>query len=274
MRPSRLAWGAAIAIACAFPAGGQEPRAPGLAIEGARAEEFLGKARVLKKESIGTGITRPDRLTLTDGQQTLRAVWKTINVHTLGQQRMEFGWEFDFRDSWKSEVAAYELDKLLGLGLVPPTVERSIDGRTGSLQLWVEKAMTEDDRRTRKVEPPDLQKWNRQLHNVRLFHQLTYNTDFHNIRNVLFDPEFRVYLVDSSRAFRIQRSLLAPDDLVCFSRSALGKLKALDRPALEEHLGPWLGKMQVEGLLARRDVILALVDQRIREKGEGAVLLP
>jgi hypothetical protein len=274
MGPSPFACAAAIALVCAGPAGGQEPRASGLAIEGTKAEEFLRTARVLRKEQIGTGITRPDRLTLTDGQQTLRAVWKTINVHTLGQQRMEFGWEFDFRDSWKSEVAAYELDKLLGLGLVPPTVERSIDGRTGSLQLWVEKAMTEDDRRRRKVEPSDLQKWNRQLHNVRLFHQLTYNADFHNIRNVLFDPEFRVYLVDSSRAFRIQRSLLAPDDLVCISRSALDKLKALDRPALEEHLGPWLGKMQMEGLLARRDVILALIDDRIREKGEGAVLLP
>jgi hypothetical protein len=274
MRPSRLACGAAIALACAFPAGGQEPRAAGLAIEGAGAEEFLRTARVLSKESIGTGITRPDRLTLTDGHQTLRAVWKTINVHTLGQQRMEFGWEFDFRDTWKSEVAAYELDKLLGLGLVPPTVERSLYGRTGSLQLWVEKAMTEDDRLTRKLEPPDLQKWNRQLYNVRLFHQLTYNTDFRNIRNVLFDPDFRVYLVDSSRAFRIQRTLLAPDDLARVSRSALGKLRALDRPTLRERLGPWLGKMQMEGLLARRDVILALIDERIKEKGEGAVLLP
>ncbi|HEX9190442.1 MAG TPA: hypothetical protein VGB87_25420 [Vicinamibacteria bacterium] len=274
MRPSALAYGAAIALACAGSAGGQEPRAAGLAIEGAGAEEFLRTARVLGKESIGSGITRPDRLTLTDGQKTLRAVWKTINVHTVGHQRMEFGWEFDFRDSWKSEVAAYELDKLLGLGLVPPTVERSLYGRTGSLQLWVEKAMTEDDRLTRKLEPPDVQKWNRQLHGVRLFHQLTSNADFRNVRNVLFDPEFRVYLVDSSRAFRIQRKLLAPDDLVCISRSALEKLKALDRPTLKERLGPWLGKMQMEGLLARRDVILALIDQRIEEKGEAAVLLP
>ncbi len=274
MRVSLLARAVAVALVGASPAVAQAPRPSGLALEGARAEEFLRTARVLHKESIGTGITRPDRLTLTDDGLTLRAVWKTVNVHTLGQQRMEFGWEFDFRDSWKNEVAAYELDKLLGLSLVPPTVERRIDGRVGSLQMWVEGAKTEDDRIARNLQPPDLQGWNRQLHNVRLFHQLTYNTDFRNIRNVLYDPDFRVHLVDSSRAFRIQRSLLVPDDIVCVSRSALERLKALDRPTVEKRLSPWLGKMQIAGLLARRDVLLALLDARIKERGEAAVLLP
>jgi hypothetical protein len=185
---------------------------------------------------------------------------------------MERGWEFDFRDSWKSEVAAYELDKLLGLGLVPPTVERRVEGRTGSLQLWVEQAMTEKERKDRKLEPPHLPRWNNQLHNVRLFHQLTYNTDFRNIQNVIADPAFRVYAVDNSRGFRVQTELMEPDDLQCFSRSVLEKLKALDLPLLEEKLGPWVNKMQLEGLLARRDLILKLAEKRCKQKGEGSVL--
>ena len=202
----------------------------------------------------------------------MRAVWKTIDVHTLGQQRMEQGWEFDFRDSWRSEVAAYELDKLLGLGLVPPTVERHVDNHAGSLQLWVEQAVTEDERRRRNLQPPHVVHWNNQLHNVRLLHQLEYNTDFQNVRNVLIDPAFRVYAIDNSRAFRIQRTLLAPNDLVCFSRTVLERLRALDLPSLQQHLGPWLDKTQLEGLLARRDAILAIVERRVKEKGEGAVL--
>jgi hypothetical protein len=185
---------------------------------------------------------------------------------------MARGWEFDFRDSWRNEVAAYELDKLLGLDLVPPTVERWLENRRGSLQLWVERAMTEDDRKKRKIEPPSLPRWNNQLHNVRLLNQLTYNTDFRQVRNVLFDASFRVYAVDNSRAFRIQTELLAPEDLQCFSRTVLERLRGLALPLLEEKLGPWLNRMQMEGLLARRDLILGIVEKRIREKGEGAVL--
>jgi hypothetical protein len=267
-----LVCGATIALPLAGPLAGEEPKVSGLPLQGQEAEEFLRTARVVAREGIGKGITRPEKLTLTDDKQTLHGTWKTIDVHKPGQQRMERGWEFDFRDSWKSEVAAYELDKILGLNLVPPTVERRIEGRGGSLQLWVEQALTEDERAKRKLEPPHLPRWNNQLHNVRLLHQLTYNTDFQNVRNVLIDTGFRVYAIDNSRAFRIQTTLMVPDDLQCFSRSVLEKLKTLDLPLLEEKLGPWLDKMQMEGLLARRDAILALVEKRIKQKGEGLVL--
>jgi hypothetical protein len=269
-RRTFLAGSAGLALARSL--AGEEPKAGGLPLQGQEAEEFLRAARVVASERVGTGITRPERVTLTADERTLRAIWKTVDVYKPGQQRMETGYEFDFRDSWKSEVAAYELDKLLGLGLVPPTVERRLDNVRGSLQLWIEKAMTEDDRKKRNIDPPHLARWNNQLHCVRLFHQLTYNTDFRNIRNVLADPSFRVYAVDNSRAFRIQTELLAPEDLQCFSRTLLEKLRALDLPLLEEKLGPWVGTMQLEGLLARRDAILAIVERRIKEKGEGAVL--
>lgn len=117
-------------------------------------DDFLRTARVVGREPIGEGVTLPERLTLCDGTRTLYGAWKTIDAHMPGMVRMERGgWEFDFRDSWKSEVAAYELDKLLGLGLVPPTVEREVEGRRGSLQIWVEGAMTEKKRRERGLEP-------------------------------------------------------------------------------------------------------------------------
>ena len=251
------------------------PLVEGLPLAGEEAEAFLRKARALNRTPIGEGITRPDRVTLTDGTRTCRAVWKTIHDRRIGLQRMDRGgYEFDFRDSWKSEVAAYELDKLLGLSLVPPTVERSLFGRTGSLQVWVEAAMTEDERKRRGLEAPDAAAWNAQMHKVRLLHQLTYNTDYRNVRNLLVDPAFRVYAVDSSRAFRIQEELLTPQDLVSFSRAVLERLAALDRPTLEARLGAWLGGRQIDGLLARRDRILALVKERIAEKGEEAVLYP
>lgn len=256
------------------PAGEAKPF--GLPLQGQEAEAFLRTAHVTARRPVGQGITHPELLTLTDGTRTLRAVFKTIDEHEPGMFRMENGgWEFDFRDSWKSEVAAYELDKLLGLGLVPPTVEREVYGRTGSVQIWVEGVMSEDDRQERGLEPQgprQVVRWTHQIHCVRLLHQLTYNADFRNVENILVDPDFRVYLVDSSRAFRIQEDLLDPDDLSCFSRAALQRLGELDRARLEERLGSWLGDMQIESLLARRDRILEIVQKRLQERGPGQVL--
>jgi hypothetical protein len=159
--------------------------------------------------------------------------------------------------------------------LVPPTVKRRIDGRVGALQLWVEGAMTGKQRRERGVEPQgplNVVRWHNQIHCVRLFHQLTYNTDFTNIENILVDPGFRVYVLDASRAFRIQQELLAPDELQCFSRTTLERLKQLDETAIEEKMGDLLDRIQVEGLLARRDKILTLVQVRLIEEGPGKVL--
>jgi hypothetical protein len=273
----------ALAVALTFAALAQEtppgPASPvpasGLPLAGEEAEAFLRTAAVVSRQPLGEGVTRSERLTLRDGTRTCRAAWKTIHERKMGLQRFEGGrLEFDFRDSWKSEVAAWELDKLLGLGLVPPTVERRIGGRTGALQMWVEGAMTEDEMVRRHPEPPDLAAWNAQMYRVRLLHQLTYNADYRNVHNVLVDASFRIYAIDSSRAFRIQQELMTPDDLVHFSRVVLERLAALDRPTVEARLGAWLDKMQIDGLMARRDLILALARKRVAEKGEAAVLDP
>jgi hypothetical protein len=110
------------------------------------------------------------------------------------------------------------------------------------------------------------------MYKVRLLHQLTDNTDFRNINNVLSDPSFRVYAVDCSRGFTIYGDLRAQKELVRFSRSVLEAMKALDRPTLQAKLGPWLGGPQIDSLLKRRDKILALAAKHIAERGEAAVL--
>jgi hypothetical protein len=249
----------------------QEPI--GLLLKGEAAESFLRTAEVVRKRGIDTGITNPDQYTLSDGTTTCRAVWKTIDEFKRGVTSLEGGGVIvDFADSWKHEVAAYELDKLVGLDLVPPTVERRFGRTVGSLQMWVEGAMTEADRKQKKVAPPDIRVWNEQMYKVRLLHQLTDNTDYRNIRNVLCDPSFRVYAVDSSRAFTVYADLRGEKELVRFSRTALEALRALDRPTLEARLGRWLSGPQITGMLKRRDRILALAERRVKEQGEAAVL--
>jgi hypothetical protein len=132
--------------------------------------------------------------------------------------------------------------------------------------------VTEKERQKRNMKPDHAARWMQQIHCVRLFHQLIYDADFQNIENVIVDDAFRVYLIDCSRAFRIQEDLLAPDDLQCFSRRVLEKLNAFDRQTLEERLGRWLNGMQIEALLARRDRIDAIVKMRVAKNGSGQVL--
>jgi len=253
-----------------------EPPPYGLPLEGEAAEAFLHAARVKAMRPIGTGITHPEKATLTDGQRTLHGVFKTIDVDRPGLTEFDHGRaEVDFRDSYKFEIAAYELDKLLGLRLVPPTVERELEGRKGSLQLWVEGAMTEWDRQEKKQPAPDPDRWNEQMYKVRLLHQLTFNTDRGNIRNVLIDPDFRIYAIDHSRAFRRYDQLPGGEkDLTHFSRAALTQLRTLNAPLLKEKLGAWLTGPELKALLKRRDLILALAERRVREQGEAAVLYP
>jgi hypothetical protein len=242
---------------------------------GPEAEEFLNNAKVVELKDFKTkGVTKPRRAVLTDGERTARAVFKTVDEYKqkapLGGGQVVMG----FKDRYHHEIAAYELDKLLGLRIVPACVERRIKGDRGSLCMWVEDSMTEWDRRERGLAPPDNLEWSRQLETVRLFLQLIYDIDFKNIANLLIDDSFNIYKIDSSRAFRNDKELPEQWELNQFSRSVLDALRGLSREQLDAGLKRWLTKAQINGLMARRDALLALAQKRVAERSEETVLFP
>jgi hypothetical protein len=245
----------------------------GLPLEGEDAERFLKTARVVAMKPVGVGITHPYKVTLTDGNRTLKAIWKTVDEHRQEISRSKKGsFQLGFRDSYKYEIAAYQLDKLLGLRLVPPTVERTIENQTGSLQLWVEGAFTEYQRRKRNLLPEDGWRWGAQMYKVSLLNQLIYNTDTKNALNILYDPDFRVYAIDNSRSFRLYKELPAAEELRRFSRPVVARLRLLDRKTAEEKLGRWLNGGELSALMKRRELMLKWADARIAELGESVVL--
>ncbi len=251
-----------------------EPAFYGLPLAGAAAEEFLKNAEIIKMEDIPVGITDPLKVTLTDGYMTVHAIWKTIDEEERIERLENRVPEIGFTDSYKHEIAAYELDKLLGLKLVPPTVCRKIKGKKGSLQIWVEGVMMNTERRRRGIQPTRPQLWNNQMYTVRLFKQLTYDTDYKNVSNLLVDPEFRIYAIDFSRAFRLHGDLRREESLSRFSYTVLDRLRTLDTDEVRDRLGPWLTKGQIKSLLERREDILELADEKIAERGEAAVMYP
>lgn len=246
----------------------------GLPLTGQKAVDFLRSAEVVgKPEKFDpVAITSPLRVRLTDGKNTFRAVFKDENT-LYPNFRYGDGREVErATDSYKHEIAAFELDLLMGLDLVPPCVERKIGSRRGSLCLWAENSRPEDERREEGLEPPDPEQFKGQMREIRLFQQLIADLDYSNIRNLVVDDNFRVYKVDSSMAFDDDPALFAELNSSHLSRRFLEALEALDKDEVTKKLNQWLLKAQTKTLWARRDKILKRADKLIAKHGEDAVL--
>ena len=127
---------------------------------------FLQNARIISSHDIGKGITRPVRVTLTDGTTTHDAGFSTVDEHVAVMRFQSGRTELDFVDSYKYSVAAYNLAVLLGLDdMMPATVEREISHHKGSLVWWVDDVKYDEGRPAEAeavgagsgcVEPPDV----------------------------------------------------------------------------------------------------------------------
>jgi hypothetical protein len=243
---------------------------PKLTVE--QMKEFLLKAKVIKEKQTAKGVTAPSRLTMTDGVLTHDAGFQTIDE---SKAKMEFaagGTEMNFRDSYKYNIAAYELACLLGLGhMMPVTVERKIAGKTGSLTWWLKVQMDEVERTKKKITPPNLPSWNAQMHCIRVFTQLVFDTD-RNLTNLLISPEWNLYMIDFSRAFRLHHQLKNEKDLVKCERTLLEKLRKLESAQVEQATKQYLNKSEVKAIMVRRDKIVAHFEKLMAQKGEQEVL--
>jgi hypothetical protein len=245
-------------------------------IQGQEVEQFLKKGRFVAKEPLGVGVTGSLKVTVQQGDKKQSAVLKTVDQKRPGLVRNAAGeMELDFQDSWRTEVAAYELDKLLGLGMVPATIEREspYDSKPASLQLWVEASLSEEKRRQKAIIPPDAQRWSDQLSKMAIFDALIYNMD-RNPGNLLITDTFEVRLIDHSRSFRPNGELRNKEDLTRFSRSILAKIRELNESVLGKKLGDYVSLSQIQGLMKRRQIILDLAEEMARKYGENAIYFP
>jgi len=235
-------------------------------------KQFLKTAKVIHSAPAHKGTSNTLRLTLTDGTITHDAHFQPIDEHALEQEMANGSKEFNFVDSYKYNIAAYELAAMLGLDdMVPVYVERSYDGKTGSFGWWLPVKMDESDRRKQKIPVPDPESWNKQMHRVRVLDQLVYDTDA-NLTNVLISQDWKVYRIDFSRAFRMYKELQTPKDLVQCDRQLFTKLKTLDGKELAARTKGFLTKSEVQAVMARRDKIVDHFQKLIAEKGEDEIL--
>ena len=91
-------------------------------IQGEEIEKFLREAEIVGAKTLDVGITAPKKLTMVRNGDTRYAVFKTIDEYKSLMKHADGRVEMNFQDSWMSEIAAYEIDKIMGLGMVPATV--------------------------------------------------------------------------------------------------------------------------------------------------------
>ena len=115
-------------FACALAIAQDQPSATRLG--NAEKEEFLRTAKVIAKRDIPEGVTHPLLLTLEKDGFKHQAQSQSID-ETKSHFQGDRGSEINFRDTWKFNIAAYELGKLLGIDdMIPPSIERKHGGNT------------------------------------------------------------------------------------------------------------------------------------------------
>lgn len=236
-------------------------------------EAFLLAAEIVADEPIGQGITEPRKLLLERGGVRAHAVFR--HHHDVDRDvRLDDGRRLAFFiDSFKGEVAAYRLSRLLGMRNVPPAVLRPVRRTDGSVQLWIEGARTQRAiQEERLASPAELRsRHSRETADMRVFDNLIDNID-RNAGNILWDERWDLWLIDHTRAFARRRDLPRAEDVARCSRRLLAGLEALDEGTLAEPMAGLLGRYELRALLERRDLLVAHIRALVAERGEAAVL--
>jgi hypothetical protein len=218
------------------------------------AEAFLRDAEVISRTELRGSANLPEKLLLRPGGFEAHAVFRTVDKKKasakVGKETIR-----DFHDSYVYECAAYELSRLLGIESVPPCVLRTIDGVEGSLQLWIEEAVTAYQDRQDSTRPALDERLPESFQTMYLFDALIDNFDRHE-GNILVDSRNRLWLVDHTRSFRLYTNAKGLDRIVSPDPALLRRLAELNRDALTRRLSPFVGTRHVDALLRRRAQIL------------------
>ena len=244
---------------------------PKPALDAQAMETFLLQARIIEQRDAPGGVTGSRLVTLTDGTVTHDAHMQVVDVSMMLFRSGKYS-ETNFKDTYRYNIAAYRVAQLVDLHTVPMSVKRIVDGKEASMTWWVDDiAMDEKARLKARNSGPDPDRTTRQIQTMHVFDELIQNKD-RNQGNILWDRQWTLWLIDHTRAFRLERKLLKPERLLRCDRRLFERMKTITADSLKAAVGDSLNKYEQESLLARRDRIVKLYADRIAKRGEAAVL--
>jgi hypothetical protein len=226
-------------------------------------EYYLANAAVIgyHREAV-PGRTAADKVDLDDGETRRRAMFKTVDTRRPTQ----------IPDSYKYELAAYALDKLLGFEKIPPMMEREIESTKGSLQILVQNCFGLDKQQRENLTPPDSQAFVNALEEINVFENLVY-CERKELDDILIQKEsWKIFRVDFSEAFPPIPDLIPEQKIIRCSKTLFQNLQKLSDEVIKARLKNYLNDDEMSALFRRKALIIKTLKKLIEEKGKRAVL--
>jgi len=233
-------------------------------------EAFLLQAKIVDIREAGGGVTGSQRATLTNGVFTHDAHIQSVDINKQVFKAGRYT-ELNFKDTYRFNIAGYRLARLLGLDVVPMSVERIVNGNAAAVTWWVDDVqMDERERLKRKTTGPQPLRTSNQLQLMHIWDELIQNRD-RNQGNILWTSDWTLRLIDHTRAFRLEDRLRKPDELMRIDRRLLARLKGLTEESVAKAVAGSLHKPEQEAVLQRRDRIVKRFEERAARVGDAAV---
>jgi len=243
-------------------------------VEREKWEKFLEDAEITEFSqplSEREARTKPWRLRLEKDGVTRYAWWKNVEGRVQG-----------FLEGWKWEIAAYRLDKLLGLNMVPPCIEKRFQEERGSCSLEIDVKMMYRELIEQNIEIPPQYAHStlRAVFLMRAWDNLIANQD-RNWGDILITEDWRVILIDHSRTFRTSKKSKTrliyegkeeKEPIMELPRVFVENLKGLTFEKIRDAVGAYLKDKEIEAVLIRRDLMLKDIDRLIEKFGEDRFL--
>jgi hypothetical protein len=229
-------------------------------------EDFLRSAEIERVQSFKAGITG----------HTKHVFFKPGGLALEGAMRDQRPGRYEgYFESYKSEAAAYKLDRLLEMDMIPPTVERTYNNQPVTMQLFVKNVRMLQDVNAQNLHDPDGRRWNRQVHRVYVFDNLVADID-ENQTNLMFDSDWNFIKIDCSRCFTDTRKqpFEIGKRLNQIDQPFFERVKALDKAKVEQEIGNLVEAGAVDALMRRRDDIVKAFEKLAQQSGDVAVFGP
>lgn len=236
-------------------------------------QDWMRSANVISREKVERGIADVEKLVLEHEGMQIHAAFRHVDITVrksapqgIQQPRKKY------RDAAIFESAAYVISELLGIGRVPPVVERSVDGQKGTVQIWMEGIRPEDVLiQSDQLHPPGALRWVQQKQIMYVFDNLIANSD-RNQGNLLIDRSWNIWFIDHTRAFKRSSTLIYRDKVTHCERQLWKALREVDEETLRQAVEPFLESQEISKLLTRRRLLIRHIQSLIKKNGEDEVL--
>ncbi len=221
---------------------------------------ILESGEITDTETLNTEITQMLRLTFDIPDTRVRATFRSASTDSNLLRSDDSERSLDFTGNFKFDIAAYKLSEMLGIHMVPMSVEREIDGTKAVVQYWLEDSYSEYSANEKGKRYRGYCSYASQINLMRIFDLLIDNND-RNSANILVEANHQQLIwINHSHAFSENSRLSVNIDKsdIQLTPQLQKALRNLTQERLEETLGNLLNQEQMSALMKRRDHILEM----------------